>query len=248
MDSALTLHRLTFAFRSMYHYLFPQLTMGLAPYIAVLKTLDARRGDPHYGRAAFLARNEPERRALLATIGPVWDGNEVWLISAGATLFVAFPALYAASFSGFFLPLMIVLWLLMGRGIALEFRRHLDHAVWRPFRDFVFSFSSALLAFCLGAALGNVVRGVPFDASGRFFVPLWTSFRVTPAAGFLDWYTLLAGLLSLCTLTMHGSFWAALKRAVSLGGRAVLDAPPFPAGEVWAGRVPSPETPSRDRR
>ena len=168
----------------------------------------------------FLARDESERRALLATIGPVWDGNEVWLIGAGATLFMAFPALYAASFSGFFLPLMIVLWLLMGRGIALEFRHHLDHPVWLPFWDIVFSSSSALLAVSLGVTLGNVVRGVPIDDSGQFFVPLWTGFGLTPPTGFVDWYTLSAGLLALAALTMHGSLWAALKTSGRLAERA----------------------------
>ena len=168
----------------------------------------------------LLARDEEEKRTLLATIGPVWDGNEVWLIGAGATLFVAFPALYAASFSGFFLPLMIVLWLLMGRGIALEFRNHLDHPVWRPFWDVVFSASSALLALSLGILLGNVVRGVPLDASGQFFVPLWTGFGLTPPTGFMDWYTLLAGLLSVAALAMHGSLWAAMKTTGRLAERA----------------------------
>ena len=168
----------------------------------------------------LLARDEPEKRTLLSTIGPVWDGNEVWLIGAGATLFLAFPALYAASFSGFFLPLMIVLWLLMGRGIALEFRNHLDHPVWRPFWAVVFSVSSALLAVSLGAGLGNVVRGVPVDASGQFFVPLWTGFGLTPPTGFFDWYTLLAGSLALAALTLHGSLWAALKMTGDLAERA----------------------------
>ena len=168
----------------------------------------------------FLARDESEKRALLATIGPVWDGNEVWLIGAGATLFLAFPALYAASFSGFFLPLMIVLWLLMGRGVALEFRHHLHHPVWVPLWDVVFSISSALLAVLLGVALGNVVRGVPVDASGQFFVPLWTGFRLTPHVGFVDWYTLLAGLLALAALAMHGSLWAAMKTRDRLAERA----------------------------
>ena len=168
----------------------------------------------------FLARDEPERKALLSTIGPLWDGNEVWLIGAGASLFLAFPVLYAVSFSGFFLPLMIVLWLLMGRGIALEFRRHVDHPVWKTFWDYVFSVSSALLALLLGMALGNVVRGVPIDSSGQFFEPLWTGFGLAPPTGFVDWYTLLAGLVSLAALTLHGSLWAALNTTGDLALRA----------------------------
>src|SRR5277367_6789127 len=125
----------------------------------------------------WLARTDDERRVLIRTIGPVWDGNEVWLLAAGGTLFFAFPALYAAGFSGFYLPLMIVLWLLMLRGISIEFRNHLAGPVWAPLWDVVFSGSSALLAIFYGAALGNVVRGVPLDGSGFFFVPLWTNFR-----------------------------------------------------------------------
>jgi cytochrome d ubiquinol oxidase subunit II len=168
----------------------------------------------------FLARDEPEKEKLLSAIGPVWDGNEVWLIGAGASLFLAFPAAYAEGFSGFFLPLMIVLWLLMGRGIALEFRHHLDDPIWKSFWDAVLSVSSSLLAFSLGVAFGNVVRGVPIDASGHFFLPLWTGFDLTPPTGFLDWYTLLAGSLALAALTMHGLLWAALKTSGVLAERA----------------------------
>jgi len=168
----------------------------------------------------FVARGEEERRTVLKTIGPVWDGNEVWLIGAGGALVLAFPTLYAASFSGFFLPLMIVLWLLMGRGVSLEFRSHVDHPVWRPFWDVAFSVSSALLAIFFGAALGNVVRGVPLDASGEFFAPLWTNLRLGPPTGVIDWYTLPVGLLAFAALTMHGSLWIALKTGGALAARA----------------------------
>lgn len=168
----------------------------------------------------FVARGEEERRAVLKTIGPLWDGNEVWLIGAGGALVLAFPTLYAASFSGFFLPLMIVLWLLMGRGISLEFRNHVDHPVWRPFWDVAFSVSSALLAIFFGAALGNVVRGVPLDASGEFFAPLWTNFRLGPPTGIVDWYTLPMGLLAFAALATHGSLWIALKTSGPLAERA----------------------------
>jgi len=120
----------------------------------------------------LVARTDQERRAVLASIGPVWDGNEVWLIAGGAILFLAFPTLYASSFSGFYLPLMIVLWLLMLRGISLEFRNHLDSPAWAPGWDVVFAGASAALAAFYGAAIGNVVRGVPLDNSGYFFLPL----------------------------------------------------------------------------
>ncbi|MCX6624748.1 MAG: cytochrome d ubiquinol oxidase subunit II, partial [Acidobacteria bacterium] len=137
----------------------------------------------------------------------VWDGNEVWLLAGGGTLFFAFPAVYASSFSGFYLPLMIVLWLLILRGISIEFRNHLDSPTWKPLWDFTFTGASALLAIFFGAALGNVVRGVPLDASGDFFLPLWTDFLPGADAGILDWYTILVGLFALAALTLHGSLW-----------------------------------------
>src|SRR6266446_10312573 len=117
----------------------------------------------------FLARTENDRQLMLRTIGPVWDGNEVWLLASGGTLYFAFPLLYAGAFSGFYLPLMIVLWLLILRGTSIEFRNHIISRVWDPFWDFLFCVSSLLLAIFFGAALANVVRGVPLDASGYFF-------------------------------------------------------------------------------
>src|SRR4029434_4666110 len=120
----------------------------------------------------FVARGHEERETVLRTIGPVWDGNEVWLVASGGALYFAFPKLYASSFSGFYLPLMIVLWLLMLRGIGIEFRNHVDSPAWTPVWDVVFSLSSLLLVVFYGAALGNVVRGVPLTADGWFFAPL----------------------------------------------------------------------------
>ncbi len=165
-------------------------------------------------------RTESERRRVLKTIGPLWDGNEVWLLAAGGTLYFAFPALYASSFSGFYLPLMIVLWLLILRGVAIEFRNHLYDPVWRPFFDAVFMGASALLAIFYGAALGNVVRGVPLDRSGYFFLPLWTDFRVGRDVGILDWYTVLVGLLVFLALVQHGALWLVLKTGDILRERA----------------------------
>jgi cytochrome bd ubiquinol oxidase subunit II len=166
----------------------------------------------------LVAKNDDERRQVLASIGPVWDGNEVWLLAAGGTLYFAFPALYASGFSGFYLPLMIVLWLLILRGCSIEFRNHVKSAVWDPLWDFLFWASSLLLAVFYGAALANVVRGVPLDSTGYFFEPLWTNFRLGQQTGILDWYTLLVGVLALAALVMHGSLWVRLKTpgAVSL--------------------------------
>jgi cytochrome bd ubiquinol oxidase subunit II len=168
----------------------------------------------------LVAKSDDERRQVLASIGPVWDGNEVWLIAAGGTLLFAFPQLYASAFSGFYLPLMIVLWLLILRGISIEFRNHVHSLVWDPLWDFLFFASSALLAVFYGAALGNVVRGVPLDASGYFFEPLWTNFRLGAEAGILDWYTILVGILALAALVMHGSLWIKMKTSGALNERA----------------------------
>jgi len=159
----------------------------------------------------LVARTDSEKRQVLRSIGPVWDGNEVWLLAAGGTLYFAFPALYASSFSGFYLPLMMVLWLLILRGISIEFRNHIDSLVWKPFWDAVFGGASALLAIFFGAALGNVVRGVPLDGSSEFFLPMWTNFGIGREVGILDWYTVLVGVAAFATLTAHGALWVALK-------------------------------------
>src|ERR1700744_5913642 len=109
----------------------------------------------------IVGKTDAERASVIRAIGPVWDGNEVWLLAARGTLYFAFPLLYASSFQGFYLPLMMVLWLLMLRAIGIEFRTHSTSTVWRHFFDVIFSGASALLAIFFGAALGNVIRGVP---------------------------------------------------------------------------------------
>jgi cytochrome bd ubiquinol oxidase subunit II len=168
----------------------------------------------------FVARTDEERRINLRAIGPVWDGNEVWLLAAGGTLYFAFPLLYASSFSGFYLPLMMVLWLLMGRGLGVELRSHLDGPVWRSFFDAVFSLASILLAIFFGAALGNVIRGVPLGADGYFFEPLWTNWRVGQYNGILDWYTVMCGVVALVVLTMHGALYITTKTEGLVNKRA----------------------------
>ena len=191
----------------------------LAGYV-VLDGLDLGAGILHL----WIARDETERRIVLRSIGPVWSGNEVWLLAAGGTLYFAFPALYAASFSGFYLPLMMVLWLLVFRGMALEFRGHVGGPIWPVFWDVAFTASSLLLAVFFGAALGNVVRGVPFDADGHFFEPLWTNFKPVGQTGILDWYTIFVGVVALATLTLHGAAWIAYKTEGELGERALRSA------------------------
>ena len=168
----------------------------------------------------FLVRTEPERRASLRSIGPVWDGNEVWLLAGGGTLYFAFPLLYASAFSGFYLPLMIVLWLLVLRGVSLELRNHIEVGVWRALLDGVFGLSSALLTIFFGAALANVIRGVPLQADGYFFLPLWTNWKPGVSPGILDWYTVIGGVVALVALTLHGALWLALKTSGDLAERA----------------------------
>jgi len=192
----------------------------VAAYV-VLDGFDLGAGVIYLGAA----RTPDERRSIMRAIGPVWDGNEVWLLSAGGTLYFAFPQLYASSFSGFYLPLMMVLWLLMLRGIGIELRAHMENPVWRGFFEVVFSVSSILLCIFFGAALGNVVRGVPLGPDHYFFEPLWTNFRVNQGTagtnnGILDWYTVLTGVIALVTLTAHGSLYVTVKTAGDLNRRA----------------------------
>lgn len=178
----------------------------IAAYV-VLDGFDLGAGAVHF----LVAKTDAERQLVVRSIGPVWDGNEVWLLAAGGTLYFAFPALYASGFSGFYLPLMIVLWLLILRGIAIEFREKVASPVWVTFWDVAFAIASLLLAVFYGAALGNVVRGVPLDAKGYFFEALWTNFRLGTDTGILDWYTILVGVAALATLSLHGTLWLALK-------------------------------------
>ena len=170
----------------------------------------------------FVARDDRERRTVLQSIGPVWDGNEVWLLAGGGALYMAFPLLFASAFSGFYLPLIMVVWLLILRASSIEFRSHIDSPVWRPFWDVLFSLSSLLLTIFLGAALGNVVRGVPLGDDGYFFAPLWTTFGVGgPEMGILDWYTVTVGLTATVALTFHGALWIILKTEDRIRERAL---------------------------
>jgi len=180
----------------------------------------------------LIAKTDEERQLVIRTIGPVWDGNEVWLLAGGGTLYFAFPLLYASGFSGFYLPLMIVLWLLILRGIGIEFRMHLKTHVWRGFFDGLFAISSVLLTIFYGAALGNVIRGVPLQKDGYFFEALWTNWRVGPEPGILDWYTVIAGVLALVALTIHGANYVAVKTEGELNLRSRKI-----AGRLWPGLV-----------
>lgn len=168
----------------------------------------------------IIAKTDEERRQVIRTIGPVWDGNEVWLLAGGGTLYFAFPLLYASGFSGFYLPLMIVLWLLILRGIGIELRMHLNSPVWRGLFDGSFAIASLLLTVFYGAALANVIRGVPLQPDGYFFLPLWTTWNVGVQPGILDWYTVIGALVGLTALTIHGAYYVALKTTGELNARS----------------------------
>jgi len=197
----------------------------LAVYV-LLDGFDLGAGAVHL----LVARTDLERRTILKAIGPVWDGNEVWLLAAGGTLYFAFPALYASSFSGFYLPLMMVLWLLIIRAIGIEFRDHSGDLLWRSFFDVAFSISSLLLTLFFGAALGNVIRGVPLNSEGYFFEPLWTTFSVSSTPGILDWYTVLTGVIGVVVLASHGALYIAAKTQGPVNAQARRA-----AGVLWWG-------------
>jgi cytochrome d ubiquinol oxidase subunit II len=158
-----------------------------------------------------VAKTNEERRRVLGAIGPFWDGNEVWLLAAGGTMFVAFPKVLAAGLSGFYFAIFLVLWALILRGVAIEFRSHVTAPLWRSFWDVTFSVASASLAVLFGAALGNLVRGLPLDGRGWFSLPLFTDFTTRNPVGILDWYTVLTGVFALAALAAHGAAFLAWK-------------------------------------
>jgi cytochrome d ubiquinol oxidase subunit II len=191
---------------------FVLIAVMVAAYV-VLDGYDLGAGIVHL----FVAKTERERALVIRSISPFWDGNEVWLLAAGGTIVLAFPLLYATAFSGFYLPLTLVLWLLIGRALAIELRHQIHHPMWEGLWDCAFAFMSALLVVCFGAALGNVVRGVPLDATGQFFLPLWGD---DGRLGVLDGYTTLVGVAALAAITMHGALWVAFRLEGEVQARA----------------------------
>lgn len=168
----------------------------------------------------LVAETDEERRLVMKAIGPVWKGNEVWLVAGGGLLFLAFPKAFAAGFSGFYLALNLVLWFLIMRGLSIGLRSHLENPLWRTFWDAIFAVTGVLLAFVFGVALGNIVRGVPLGPDGYFFAALWTTFTPGPTPGILDWFTVLVGALAVAILAVHGANYLAIKTDGVVNGRA----------------------------
>jgi len=190
----------------MVEFWFGIAALMLTAYV-VLDGFDLGAGALH----TYVARSDRERRQVLAAIGPFWDGNEVWLLATGGVLFVAFPTVLASGLSGFYFAIFLVLWMLIFRGISIEFRSHVENTLWRAAWDFVFCASSVLLPVLFGAALGNLLRGLPIDASGYFSLALFTDFSARPPVGILDWYTVLAGVFGLLAIAGHGATFLAWK-------------------------------------
>jgi cytochrome d ubiquinol oxidase subunit II len=174
----------------------------LAAYV-VLDGFDFGAGTLHL----FVAKTDRERRQVLAAIGPFWDGNEVWLLATGGVLFVAFPPVLASGLSGFYFAIFMVLWALILRGISIEFRSHVEHPLWRAAWDACFWIASTLLPVLFGAALGNLVRGLPIGPDGWFSLALFTDFTTRAPVGLLDWYTISAGIFAWLAVAAHGALF-----------------------------------------
>ncbi|MCP9767126.1 cytochrome d ubiquinol oxidase subunit II [Lacihabitans sp. LS3-19] len=178
----------------------------------------------------FFAKKEEDKKAITKAIGPFWDANEVWLIAGGGVLFFAFPTLYASSFSGFYLPLMMILWLLMFRAIGLELRGLIHNSMWFAIWDTAFGVASLLLALFFGIAVGNIVRGVNMGdvvngvstyEAHYFTLPLWNPSLnpLSESVGVIDWFTLLIGLIGVVALTIHGANWIIYKTNSTINSR-----------------------------
>jgi cytochrome d ubiquinol oxidase subunit II len=163
----------------------------------------------------FLGKDDHERRMIINTIGPFWDGNEVWLITAGGAMFAAFPNWYATMFSGFYLPLVIMLLALIVRGVAFEFRSKDKNPAWRRTWDWMIFIGSLLPALLWGIAMGNLVRGVPIDATMTYVGGFWN---------LLNPFALLCGLAAVLVFVVHGAIFLSLKSEETIEARATSTA------------------------
>ena len=187
---------------------------AIAAYV-VLDGYDLGAGMLHL----FVAKRDEERRAVLGAIGPYWDGNEVWLLAIAGALFVAFPTVLAAAFSGMYLAMFMVVWALAFRGISIELRGQSKNELWRAFWDFVFAVASVVLVLLLGVALGNVLRGFPLDSRGMVVMPLFADFTPSPPTGLLDWYTVGIAAFAMVALARHAALFVAWKSSGDLQAR-----------------------------
>lgn len=183
------------------------LFIGIIAAYVILDGFDLGVGMLH----PLVPRSDEERRMSLNSIGPVWDGNEVWLVVGGGVLFAAFPEVYATLASGFYPVLMLVLAFLILRAVSIEFRSKRPSSVWRAFWDWVFGVASLMLALLLGVAFGNIVQGVPIDAQH--------SIRFSPL-DLVQPYALLVGVTAVAMLGQHGAIYLALKTEGELQRRA----------------------------
>jgi len=159
----------------------------------------------------FLGKKDEERRAIINTIGSVWDGNEVWLLTAGGATFAAFPMWYASMFSGFYLALFLLLVGLILRGISFEYRSKDAHPAWRSRFDWMIAIGSFLCALLLGAAFANLARGVPIDAAGNLVAPTWLPNGLGVTLTLPIPYGLLGGLATVAVFLLHGANFLSLK-------------------------------------
>ena len=163
----------------------------------------------------FLGKNESERRIMYNAAGPFWDGNEVWLISAGGVTFAAFPKAYAVMFSALYAPLLLLLFALIFRAVSFEFRNKVEHDSWRALWDGVHFLANLIPCVLLGVAFANLFMGIPIDVKGVYHGNL---------LGLLNIYGLAGGVFFLCMFLLHGSLWLAIKSTGSLQTRAVASA------------------------
>lgn len=158
-----------------------------------------------------VGKTEAERRLVIAAIGPLWSWHEVWLVGFGGTLLVAFPNILASAFAGFYLAFFLLLWSLILRGVSIEVGGHIAEPLWRAAWNFIFVAANLLLAILIGAALGNVVRGVPLNADGKFSLAFFTNFSPYGRVGILDWFTVSVAVFILATFAAHGANALVLK-------------------------------------
>lgn len=162
------------------------------------------------GALHLLVKEDIDRRIMLNSIGPVWDGNEVWLVTGGGALFAAFPHVYATVFSGFYNAIIMLLFMLIFRAVAIEFRSKRPMKWWRQMWDVAFSVASILIAFLMGVALGNIITGIPLDANKEYVGTFWN--MINP-------YTVLVGITTVALFMMHGSIYGVLKTEGELNQR-----------------------------